>query len=158
MKRQGWQRQALYLGAISFGVKAEEDFQPGIRRTNASQTSQDCILSRGHGSQQTSPGKVYVDLVSSSFEFSRKRLDCSLYKQNVGQTALRWFSVNFFGDFLQGSTVSVNTDEERFRILTRPVVDEESVSSPNIDYDLFVRSNECIKISSIDLSEGSTAD
>jgi hypothetical protein len=65
--------------------------------------------------------------------------------------------MNSFGDFLQGSTVGVNTDEERLRIFARAVVNKKTITGPNVYNNLFVWSNEFVKSSAINLSKGSTA-
>jgi hypothetical protein len=65
--------------------------------------------------------------------------------------------MNSFGDSLQGSTVGVNTDEERLRIFARGVVNKKTIAGPNVYSNLFVGSNECVKSFSINLSKGSTA-
>ena len=65
--------------------------------------------------------------------------------------------MNFLGDFFEGTTISVDTDEERSRIALAAFVDEETISGPHIhDYSVFVRSNELMKSSAVDLSGGST--
>ena len=66
--------------------------------------------------------------------------------------------MNLFGNFLQGTTVSVYTDKKRLRIVARAVADEEAVSGPHIYRDSCVRSNEFFKGSPVNLSEGFTAD
>ncbi len=99
-----------------------------------------------------------MNLVSYPLEFRRKRFDGSLDKQNIGRTAPGGFSMNFFRDLLQWTTVSVDANEERLRILTCAFVDKKTISGPNVYGDSFVRSNELCKSSSVNLSEGFTAD
>ncbi len=112
--------------------------------------------------QQTSPGKVDVNLAGYFVEFGRKCFNGRLHKENVGQTTLRGFAMDSLGDFLQGPTVGVDADEQPVRIAARRVVYEETVTGPNVDSDpsalILVRSNQLLECSPFDLSEGFTAD
>jgi hypothetical protein len=66
--------------------------------------------------------------------------------------------VNFFGDFFQRTTIRVDADEEFLRIRARAPVDKEPVAGPDVyNYPWFVRGNELLKSSAIQLSGGSTA-
>ena len=62
--------------------------------------------------------------------------------------------MNFFGDFLQRTTVGVDAYEERVRFEARAIVDEETVAGANVNYNSFVRSDETLKRSAINLSDG----
>ena len=95
----------------------------------------------------------------NSAQLIRKVFGRSLRKQDIGQTALRRSSMNFFGDFFEGTTIRVNTDEELLRIALRAFIDEETISGPNVySYAPVVRGNELLKTSPVNLSGSSTAD
>lgn len=95
-------------------------------------------------------------------EFGGKTFNGRLHKENVWQAALRGFAMNSLGDFLQGPTVGVDTDEELPRLATRGVVNKETVSGPDVYDDsalvTLVGSNQLLESSLVNLSEGFTAD
>lgn len=112
-----------------------------------------------------------MNLAGYFVEFGRKGLNGRLHEENVGQTALRGLAMDSLGDFLQGTTVGVDADEQAFRTAARRVVNEETVSGPDVDSDsaarvilvtlvlaTLVRSNQLLESSPVDLSEGFTAD
>ncbi len=99
-----------------------------------------------------------VDLSGNSVQFRREVFNGGLQKQNVRQTTFARLSVNFFGDFFQRATISVDSDEEFLRTLARAPVDKKAVSGPNIyNYSALVRGDEFLESSAIQLSSGSTA-
>lgn len=55
--------------------------------------------------------------------------DRGLHKQNIAQTSLGRFSMNFFGDLFEGTAIRVDANEEPRRVFTRTVVDKATVSS-----------------------------
>jgi hypothetical protein len=61
-------------------------------------------------------------------------------------------------DFLKWSSIRIDADEKCLRIVARAVVEKKTVSGPHVYNDSLVRSNEFLKRSSINLSDGLTAD
>lgn len=100
-----------------------------------------------------------MNLAGYFVEFGRQGLNGGLHEENVCQTALRRFAMDSLGDFLQGPTVGVDTDEQPVRISARRGSDEEAVTGPDVNSDSsVVRSNQLLECSPIDLSEGFTTD
>lgn len=153
------QIEPFYLRAISFDIEAHHNFQPGTFRAHPPQITKYLFVTCGNRAQQTSPRKVDVNLAGYFVELGRQRLNGRLNEENVGQLG---FAMNAFGDFLQRPTVRVDADEQSFRIAARRVVNEETVSGPDVDSDsalvTLVRSNQLLESSPVDLSEGFAAD
>lgn len=126
------------------------------------EVTKSCLVSTGHSTQKTTPGKVDVNLVGYSIEFRWKDLDGRLDKEEVGQTILGGFAIDSFREFLQWPAVGVDANKEFVRSVTRRVVDEETISGSDVNNDSslvsLVRSNQFLKRSLINLSKGFTAD
>jgi len=61
-------------------------------------------------------------------------------------------------DFFKRLAIGVDADEKGVRIQASVLVNQQTVAGSNINYDARVRSDEFLKVSSIDLSDGFTAD
>ena len=76
---------------------------------------------------------MHVYFICYAVKLRRKILDRRLNEEDIRSAALGRFSMNLFGDLLEGTCVRIDPDIELVRVLARRLVHKAPVSRPNVD-------------------------
>lgn len=106
--------------------------QSGLLRTDASEIPHHELIASRNSAQQATPGKLNQDFSRKAIQLRGQIFNRTLHEESVGEAAFNRPSINFFGDFLEGAAIRIDTDKKSTRVGLRALVDKQTVSGPNI--------------------------